>query len=155
MNPKKESGASAEEQKQARDVVHEFFQLLPYEEVNSFNAEKASEEELKEFKALIDEGQTLFEEIESMRIMTGSNFTAEELTDTEKYPFRLLQRIAKSNGISAGQSRAVLEAELTGIEKSLPAIGRYPNVRQRLADARKNAGGYNHPRMTAARQNRQ
>lgn len=146
-----ESGASEEEQRQARDVVHEFFQLLPYEEVNSFNPENASEEEIEEFKAVIDEAQNKFEEVESMRIPTGTSFTEGELADSEAFPYRKLQRIAKSRGISAAQSRACLEAELTGVPKSVPAIARYPKVVERLAMAR-NKVGYRHPRQTAARQ---
>ena len=161
--PKKseESGASEEEQVQARDVVHEFFQLLPVDEVDGFDHEKATEEELAEFKSIIDEAQGKYEQVESMRIETGSEFTAGELADSEAFPYRLLQRIAKTRGISAAQTRACLEADLTGVPKSIPALVRYmtPDRKSnklivRLAMARKNAGGYDHPRQIAARQNR-
>lgn len=146
------SGASDEEQVQARDVVHEFYELLPFQEVNDFNAETASEEDIAEMKACIDEAQAKFEQVESMRIPLDKDFTAEELTDTERFPYRTLQRIAKQNGISAAQTRACLESSLTGIPKSLPAIGRYGgSLVKRLALARKNVGGYVHPRTTAAR----
>lgn len=156
MKPtEKETGASAEEQIQARDVVHEFYELLPYPEVNAFNAETASDEDIADMKACIDEAQAKFEQVESMRIPTGTNFTKEELTDTEKYPYRKLQRIAKQNGLSAAQSRACLESDIAGLAKSLPAIGRYRGrLVERLALARKQVGGYSHPRMTLARQNR-
>jgi hypothetical protein len=149
-----ESGASEEEQQQVRDVVHGFYELLPYNEVNEFDHTKASEEELAEFKSIIDEAQNVFEQVESMRIPTGKEFTAEELNDDEAFPYRKLQRIAKSRGISAAQNRAMLVADLTGVPKSVPAIARYPRLVERLALARRNAGNYQHPRQAAARQNR-
>ena len=98
----------------------------------------------------IDRGQEIAEKVECLRLKINPVFTAEELQNGDKFPYKTLQAIAKDNGVPANQSKEKVIVALTGVHKSLrvrrETIGK---LYGRLKWARRVAN-YPHPRQQAS-----
>lgn len=95
----------------------------------------------------IDRAQEIAEIVESLRLRINPVFTAEELQDVDRFPYKTLQAIAKTNEIPANGSRETLVTALTGVHKSLRV--RRETIRRlfgRLKWARR-VKNYPHPRQ--------
>lgn len=134
-----------EDKRILNETMHEFYELLPYREVEEFDREKAVEGELEDFRGRIDNAQDLFEQIEAMRLQLTSTYTEGELIDMD---FRQLQRTAKLNRINHRQNRYMLVAELKDKPRTIRAWRQLKQLKDRMDFARKRAD-HPHPRQQA------
>ena len=135
-----------EDKRILNETMHEFYQLLPYKEVEGFDAETASEGDLKDLVGRIDNAQDLYEQMEAMRLHLTSVHAEGELEDMS---FGQLQRLAKLNRVNHRQSKNVLVAEMAGTPRTIRPWRQMEQLRERLRHARTKTN-HLHPRQEAA-----